>query len=218
MGYRGDMALTLPQELLLLALDDESGKKAFAVGGSLPYGLVGAVLFELALDGTISLGEKRITVRRTRPVGDDVVDPILAWLAAKPRTPSRTISSRASGITRRVSEQLVTARILRRAETNVIGIIPVRRYPALDTRPERDIRSRLGQAVRERGQPDERTAALCALVHATSLTKLAFPDRDPKQINTRFGEIAGGTWPDPGVRDYAMRLRKLVRRAQSTNS
>ena len=48
--------LNLMEELLLLALDDEKGKIIFSSSSALPYGLRGALLFELALVKKIDVG------------------------------------------------------------------------------------------------------------------------------------------------------------------
>lgn len=43
----------LAEELMLLALNDEKGYVLFAASSALPYGLMGAVLMELVLQGKL---------------------------------------------------------------------------------------------------------------------------------------------------------------------
>ena len=69
---------TLPEELLLLALDPATGTTAQPQ--SLDLGLAGAQLVELALAGRIAPDGDRIAVVHPRPTGDPTLDSALELL------------------------------------------------------------------------------------------------------------------------------------------
>jgi len=73
---------TIPEELLLLALDPATGTTAQPQ--SLDLGLAGAQLVELALAGRIAPDGDRIAVVMPRPTGDPTLDSALELLICQP--------------------------------------------------------------------------------------------------------------------------------------
>src|SRR3954470_9463360 len=74
----GKSRRTIPEELLLLALDPTTGTTAQPQ--SLDLGLAGAQLVELALAGRIAPDGDRIAVVSPRPTGDPTLDCALELL------------------------------------------------------------------------------------------------------------------------------------------
>ena len=74
----GKSRRTIPEELLLLALDPTTGTTAQPQ--SLDLGLAGAQLVELALAGRIAPDGDRIAVVHPRPTGDPTLDSALELL------------------------------------------------------------------------------------------------------------------------------------------
>ena len=74
----GKSRRTIPEELLLLALDPATGTTAQPQ--SLDLGLAGAQLVELALAGRIAPDGDRIAVVQPRPTGDPTLDCALELL------------------------------------------------------------------------------------------------------------------------------------------
>ena len=77
------MNLTMPEEIGLLALDDDKG--TFAYGTD--YGVGGAALVELITRGKLALVEDRAHVADPTPTGEPLLDGVLARIAdsKKPR-------------------------------------------------------------------------------------------------------------------------------------
>lgn len=65
------MSLPLTQELMLIALDEESGKRSKT--DTIDYGLAGAALIELTLAGRVDVVAKKLRVVDSTPLGLDVV-------------------------------------------------------------------------------------------------------------------------------------------------
>lgn len=195
-----DARLALPDELLLLALDDQRGTRAHAT--ELEPGLAGAVLLDLALHGRLDMEGKVLRVLDPSPTGDAVLDAALATVAREPRRrPAKHWVTRLQkGLREQVSDRLVAAGTLRRDEQKVLWLFPVTRVPAGDPAPEAAVRARLDGPVLHGTTPDERTAALAALVHATHLGRTVFPDADHRAVKERLAELAEGRWAAEAVR------------------
>lgn len=179
------MNLPLTQELLLIALDDESGKKTKS--DTIDYGLAGAAVADLALLGRVDLADGRVTVVDPSPTGDPVIDELLAAASEKNRKAKSFIAKYYRRMSKKVAEQLIEAGIVTRDTPHYLGFIPSDRFHATQSSPEREIRMRPNAAVLQKIPVDPRTAALVALVDATELHKQAFPDVPKREIKRHSG-------------------------------
>ncbi|GAB3816254.1 hypothetical protein GCM10027605_64990 [Micromonospora zhanjiangensis] len=72
------------------------------------------------------------------------------------------------------------------------GFVHVHRYPVLDPTVETEVRQRLAAALAGERQPDERTAALAALVAAIRMEpRLGLSAEAAQGADRRLDEIAG---------------------------
>lgn len=202
------MSLPLTQELLLIALDEETGKRSKT--DTIDYGLAGAALIEMAMAGKVDVIDKKIQVLDPTPGGDPVIDELLAEAAAKPRKPDAFIMKYYRKMSQKVGQQLAAAGILSEETKHHLGFIPSQRYVEADGGAEAEIRARLNAAVLRGAQPDDRTAALVALIHATELTKQAFPGQSPRALKPRIKELAEGDWGADAVRRAVSDVRAAV--------
>jgi hypothetical protein len=207
------MSLTLAEELLLLVLDDESGKPRLD-SSTLGFALAGGWLLELALAGRVDVVDKRLRVLDPSPLGDPDLDGALARIERdKPRKPKDWLGKLAKDARRCAEERLVAGGQVRREERRVLGLVPVRRLPAGDPAAELEAYGRLRAAVLEGPagrRPDERTAALAALVHGCKLGPKVFPDLDKKAVNARLAEIAAGDWAGEAIRKAVQEVEAAV--------
>jgi len=190
------MHLTLPEELLLLALNERKGTTSLSAAPGLPYGLVGGCLMELALLGRVRLDDGTLVPVGGPKIDDDVLERVLERLEAATRFQRLDHwlagSSLEAGWIRRVLlDRLVGRGILRREESRVLRIFPRTRYPELDARPELEIRRRLRAVLGGASAPDGRTAALVVLVHACGMVGEVVPKAERREARSRAQEIAG---------------------------
>ena len=75
--------LRLAEELLFFALRDDHGGTVSVSDRSLRCALAGSVLMDLALEDRIDSDPERLVVVDATPVGDDLLDPSLALIAAE---------------------------------------------------------------------------------------------------------------------------------------
>jgi hypothetical protein len=203
--------MLLAEDLLLLITDDASGRLA-AAGSQVDAGLGGANLVELTLLGKVDItGEQdqgksgRIIVRDPVPPEDDVLDAALETLAARQGSkPSAVIGPLGKNLRPVLYERLAAAGVLRAERGRALGLFPTRTWPTQDPGHEAEVRQLVTQALVQPGEPDERTAALIALLHALRCEHKVV---DPKayqlsrrQLRARAAEVAQGNWASEAVR------------------
>ncbi|MFC9480223.1 GOLPH3/VPS74 family protein [Streptomyces griseus] len=167
-------ALTLPEELILLALDPDRGKPTCRAR-DLAYGTAGAVLAELELQGRIR--EERGRVQVVNPL--DPADPILAAMLRTLDPPAK--GRRRPGIRARrwvgdydryVQEKyldsLVERSVVSRETRRFLGVFPYHRHFPGVPDLSRSVLDRFA-AAEAAGYPDHRDRVLASLVSAIGL-------------------------------------------------
>ncbi|MBD5786535.1 GPP34 family phosphoprotein [Cellulosimicrobium terreum] len=216
------------EDYLLLTLDDETGKTVVDATYREQVA-AGALLVELALLGRVDLAGDgdggrvgRIVVRDTTPTGvpllDDALDVVRSREGSRPRSLISYVA-RTKPAERAVGS-LADRGVLRREEGRVLGIFPTKRWPAADSRHEDDVRTLLWRVLVDGGQPDERTAALVAILSASKQAsqvlaagngrgEAAVVDgdrrwtlRERSAVDRRAAELAGDGWAGAAVKAY----------------
>lgn len=186
--------LSLAEELLLLALEDEEGKVSGAASGSLECGLAGAVLMELALADRISLDSGKVVVADSSPIGERVLDDALEKIAksSKVRDAEHWISGGldSGALKDALQDGLVEKGVLASEQHKVLWVIPIQRYPERDGEPEQELRERIRAVLLEGQPPEPRLAAMIALIKACSLTDEIFASSERERARQRLEEIS----------------------------
>jgi Golgi phosphoprotein 3 (GPP34) len=203
--------MLLAEDLLLLITDDTSGKLSVP-GAQVDLGLGGANLVELTLlhkvdiSGDEDPGRRgRIVVRDPSPAGDDVLDAALQILVARQGSkPSAVVKPLGKNLRQTLYLRLAASGVLRAAQGRALGIFPTRSWPTQDASHEAEVRQLVTQALVQRTPPDERTAALIALLHALKSEHKVIDARayqlSRRQLRARAAEIAQGNWASEAVR------------------
>jgi len=200
--------MLIAEDLLLLLLDDESGRTTNAT--YLDPGLGGALLVELALDGHVEVvkGDRRWARAKVHPTdGPAPTDPVLvdalALVAGKERTAQDLVGRLGKRRREPLLERLASAGVLRKEDTRVLGLLPRRRWPVSDGSHEAEVRRQLGDALVRGATPSARTAALVAVLSAMDLAHKVV-DREGlpgRMVKARAKEIADGDWAAKAVKD-----------------
>ena len=203
--------MLLAEDLLLLVTDDASGRLSVP-GVQADAGLGGANLVELTLLGKVDVaGEQdpgkpgRIIVRDPSPPGDEVLDAALQTLSARQGSkPSAVIRPLGKNLRPALYQRLAASGVLRAGHGRALGIFPTRSWPAQDPSHEAEVRQHVTQALVQPGEPDERTAALIALLHALKCEHKVVDPRpyqlSRRQLRARAAEVAQGNWASEAVR------------------
>lgn len=203
------MALTLSEELTLLAYDDETGKSKADM--FLEYGLGGALLAELAVLGKVALTDKKVTVVDPSPTGDELLDGALAKIAdSPPRKPQRWVDMLRKGAKDAALQRLVDRGLLRREHGKVLLVFPMTTYPTQDSGPEQEVRQRLNDAMVEGRVPELRTVTLALLVGACDLGKNVFPDLPNRELKRKLNELTAGDWAAKATKQAIEAVRAAI--------
>ncbi|MFC5381624.1 GOLPH3/VPS74 family protein [Aquipuribacter nitratireducens] len=211
--------LTIADDLLLLVLDDESGRSSLD-GSTLDAAVGGGLLLELALAERVDVEEsgrllrqKLVRVVDAAPFDDPVLDSALGTVAERSRTPQDLVSRLGKELRPRLLDRLVERGILRREENRVLGLFPQTRWPAEDSEHEDAVRQRLRDVLVTGLASDERTSALVALLRALDRAHTVLPDLDREQRRTarsRAKAVADGAWAADAVRSSVQAMQTAV--------
>jgi hypothetical protein len=203
--------MLIAEDLLILLTDDDSGRLT-APGEQVDVGLAGANLLDLTLMNKVDLSREgdqgkpgRIVVRDGSPTGDAVLDAALEVLRAhQGRKPAAVLSPLAKHVRRTVYARLVEDGLVREAAGHVMGVFPTHRWPVLDATHEAEVRRLLTGALVEGTDPDARTAALIALLHALDCEqKVVEPGRhgmSKRELKARAEAVTKGDWASEAVK------------------
>src|SRR5215471_2133536 len=203
--------MLLAEDLLLLVTGDASGRLS-VLAARVDAGLGGAILVELTLRNKVDLtgGQDpgrpgRIIVRDPSPPGDAILDAALEIvLAYQGKWPSTVIRPLSRNLRRTLYERLAGNGVVRAEKSRILGVFPVRRWPAQDDSYEAEMRRLMTQALVQQVAPDTRTAALIALVHAIGcVDKIVDPRQhglSKRELRARAKKIAEGNWASEAVR------------------
>ncbi|GAB3256488.1 GOLPH3/VPS74 family protein [Nocardioides dilutus] len=195
------------EDLLLLLLDDESGKVTASDVADVALG--GAVLAELAILGAVTVDEPtgRFRSPKVRVAGPAPEDRVLAdaldVVAEKERTAQDLVARLGKGLVKTLGDRMADRGMLERRESRLLGMLPRTRWPAADSTHEEAVRQALASVLVQGTTPDARTGALVAVLSAIDRTHKVV-DHDGlsrREVKKRAKEVTEGAWAATGVRD-----------------
>lgn len=207
--------LFLHEQLLLLALNDETGTMQ---GQSFELGAAGAVLAELVLAGRIGLDQatKKHVVKVADPAS--LADPILDEALARIRTgkrpaPLATWVQRIAGTRRlrhRIADRLRYRGVLGKREGRVLLLFSRQLYPTIDPAPERELVARLRRTVLGEDAVEPRTAIIIALARQLELLRYVLSKAELKSRKSRLQQLGELTMADPAAREAVAAVKQVI--------
>ena len=187
--------LTISEQLLLLALNDEKGSVVMSASTALPYGLAGAILLELALDEKIQFRDNKIKLINKSKTSIDLHNEAINLLKSETKPKSikhwvQVFARKLVKLQERLASQLVDKKILSKQEKSFLWVINYNHYPTRNDQPEKSIRDHIKQIVLHRRKPSDEDIALICLVKACDLISEVFDKEDRKKAKQRIDEIA----------------------------
>jgi golgi phosphoprotein 3 len=186
--------LTLADEIVVLMLDDDTGSIKPACARLANVAVAGGILMELALLGRIDTDLKSLFVVDPKPVGDDLLDPVLAEIAADPRTQPSTwwierIATQRRDLTKVVLERLVEAGILCIDERRFLWVFRRRAYPQNTGREEREAKGRVVAVLIDDAVPDPRDTLLLGLADASGVLGVMLTPGQMRKASPRISQV-----------------------------
>lgn len=175
-----DPALPLAAEIVLLSLDEETGRPVGRLGMAPDLALAGALLMDLSLARRIDTDRDRLWVMDDAPTWDPVLDMALGALAS-PGAPTDAraaivlLAREAPALRELLMQRLVAAGLLEQHARNVLWLFQPRRQPGEEGREAASqARARIRAAVLVEEIPEPRDALLLGLVRSAGLVALVF--------------------------------------------
>jgi hypothetical protein len=196
----------IAEDLLLLLLDDQSGKPQT---GHLEIALGGAVLVDLAMEGLVEVashGSFWGSAKLRRVPGAMPADRILAGAlgtVVENRAAQKLVVRLGKGLVDPLAERLRHRGVVDRREEKVLGLVTRTRWPSRDPSRKESIQRGLVVVLVQGGHADARSAALIGLllaVHRLHRT-VSHPDVGARRLKQRAREIAGENWASPTIKD-----------------
>ena len=186
--------LTLPEEVILLVLDEETGALLPIPQRTLDSALAGGALMELALQDRIDSDPNSLWVVDPTPIGETYLDQLLQQLAeSEGRSNSETwiqrLSEDSGSIQEAALQRLVERGVLREEEKRFLWVFESRRYPMIDGKEEREVKLRIMGVLFSEEIPDPRDVALISLVDACRLFEELLGPRELERVRDRIAVI-----------------------------
>ena len=185
--------LRFVEEIILLLLRDEDGRFVRVPNWALDYAIAGGVLMDLAMENRIDTDLDNLVLVDSTPVGDSLLDPTLADIAAAETHSTRhwvehivesADAIRSEGLTR-----LVDAGILERQEERFLWVFRTRRYPTVDGTVEREVKLRLMGVLFSNEIPDPRDVMLICLVDACGIFDELLSRHELDRASERIAQV-----------------------------
>ena len=185
--------LRFVEEILLLLLRDDGGKFVAVPGIALDNALAGGVLMDLALENRIDTDPKHLILVDPTPVGDSILDPTLAAIAAGQRRDAKywvaQTARRAAEIREEALSRLVERGVLERHEGRFLWVFRSRRYPVIDGRAEREVKRRILGVLLSDDIPSPRDIVIIGLAEACGILRELMPERDYAAARQRIDQV-----------------------------
>lgn len=187
--------LTLAEELLLIILDDSSGKffasaKPFAID----IAIAASLIMELTLKGRIDTDSEKLFVISTAPTGNQILDDTLAEISAeKASLPTSAwitrIGKKGESLNQLIIQSLVDRGVLMSVEKRLLWVFKTRVYPPTSGIEEREVRARVMQLINSDEIPNPRDSLIVGLLQATSLMNHLLTPDELKRLKSRIDTI-----------------------------
>ena len=186
--------LRLAEEIMLLLLDEAGSAFNRVPALQRDYALAGSVVLDLTLESRIDTDLERLFVIDPEPLGDDLLDPMLARIVQSSETHDaghwiRQAVTQANDAFERSAGRLVERGILDRRERRFLGIRRRSRYEIADAEAAGEPKQRVLRILFNTNVPDVRDSVLISLADACGILENLLPDREFRSAAGRINQI-----------------------------
>ena len=185
--------LRFVEEIILLLLHDDDGRFAHVPTWSVDYAIAGGVLMDLAMEDRIDTDLENLILLDATPVGDSLLDPTLAYIAAGEKQDARYWVERTAEQADRIREEalsrLVSHGILERQHDRFLWVFRSRRYPTVEGTAEREVKLRIMGVLFSDEIPDPRDVMIICLADACGIFEELLSRRELSQASARIEQV-----------------------------
>jgi MHS family proline/betaine transporter-like MFS transporter len=188
------MTITLIEEFLLLALEDEGGQFSRIPETSLSCGLAGAVLMDLELRGRIASSRESLWVEDPQPTGIALLDDLLNEIAAEtvrlhPKDWIARLMPRGAALRSDALATLCARGILSKEDHLYLWVLQDRRYPVEHGEERRECKRRILDLLFSEDAPARHDVALVALADACGMFRHILKPAALAETRPRIGRL-----------------------------
>ena len=216
MAGHGGIVSTVTEDFLLLLLDESSGTLLPVPERTINLAFAGAVLMDLQLSGRIDTDLDALMPVDPTPLGDNLLDPVLAEIVASERQRDSTwwverISRQGDEIYRGAVDRLVECGVFAAPDDDGrLAMTPraarARRYSGPDGAARDEVNLRVMRAIFDDEPPDPSDAALIGLADACGAFERKISASEMEAARERI-RLCGSL--DPVVRAVALAVRSV---------
>lgn len=186
--------LSIPEEILLLILDDNKGTPVDVPEIQIDCAVAGAILMDLALQERIDTGLESLFVTNKTPTGDDLLDGVLKEIVADPEQHDaaywvQVLSHRSGEFRDRLAERLVERGILERVEEKFLWVFGTKRYPMVDGVEEREVKRRIVNVLLSDEIPDPHDIVILVLAETCGVLDRILTSQELKSADKRLRQL-----------------------------
>ena len=187
--------LTFVEETCLLLLDEEGSEFLPIHPNIMECALAGAALVDLAFAYRIDTDPKTLTVMDRTPIGEAMLDRILAKIGEQVETSDtatwiKTLSAdEAEAIQQQALDRLVERGILEQRDKKSLLGFRKRRYLTVDGAAAREIKGRMKTLILSDDIPDPRDTALLSLLDSCGVLPDIYPEVELKSAGARIRQL-----------------------------
>jgi len=191
------MQLTMPEEIILLLLDDKTGRPIGLPAPAGDYAVASAILMQLSLNGNIDTDPGKLMITSTKASGDAVLDEALRMIATAPaQRDSRhwivEIGRKADHFRAMLLDHLVAKGVLKKEEGRFLWVFPDRRYPkaAEGELDVTEVRARLRAVLLSNEIPEPHDSLMIGLARSTGIIPFILSAAEREKYGRRVDEVA----------------------------
>ncbi len=212
--------LTMLEEVVLLAVDEKTGKLRSTREFGTAYALVGAVFFDLALARKIDTDTETIQIIDASPAGNPILDRMLSRMAARPdlttvREWIEEMFLRRDDLEGEALQSLISSGVLRHEQSKLLWIIDVERFPMVDSKPQQHVKIRLAQAILTDAIPETRDIMLVSIAEQCGLLEYVLSDVELENRRQRIKTLSKLETISRQVSEAIVELDKSIRIAMT---
>ncbi len=189
--------LTLLEEFLLLAFDEQNGQLRAIDSGALDKAVAGAVLMDLTLRNRIDNDQRDLFPVDPTPTGDELLDPILKTMSKAPVLTPQPIdywvaetAKDGASLRSKALRRLESRGALRHRGFGMFWAFGGFHHLSVDEQKLRDIRSRLMSTIYGDDVPSPRNIMLIALVDSCGLFGTLLNETEMRDAQARIEKIS----------------------------
>ena len=186
--------LRFAEEIVLLLLHDGKGKFAHVPDWCSRYAFGGSVLIDLALENRIDTDLEKFMLLDSTPLGDSLLDPMLAEIAQapEPRSPRYWVEragSREEEIREGAVRRLIERGILERRENRILWVFHAERHAVIDDKATRQVKLRIMHMLFSDELPSPRDVVTICLAAACGVFRELLSASELEQAAERIQQL-----------------------------